>query len=573
MSLFEGRSLQHLWKLGLAALVLAGGVLAALHFAPAGGPYTGTWKVTVLQPGVESTVCLLKVGGDEAKPTATVIDAPAFETTAVEDVRVEDGALRFRLRTDRGTYRFVAYGPKDGTTSDRLLGSVRERGFYDLLRMERTNLRELDPKKATIQSPGYAALSKALEAPGLKDKEGAIREVLKKSEGQPAAQHGLLMLVQLQARSGASVDELKASADRYLAGASPYGREMELQTAAQLGRVFGSFPAERAGTLAIEYGKKAEKLLHPDDPPTLAAGIFKSLAKALRAAGKDGEAKELDGRAAELNGKLDEEFAKNNVKFQPAPPAGRRFGGDRVVLAELFTGAQCPPCVAADIAFDAALQVYQPSQVVFLQYHEHIPRADPLTCPAGEARLRYYDREVQGTPAFLLDGKPVEEAIGGPAERGEQSYAALRAALDQEMDAPSGAHLQLTAQRQGDAIDLTAEVSDLRQPGEKTRLRFVLIEDVVRYAAPNGQRLHHHVVRDFPGGVAGFALPEKAAKQTATVNLGQVRKQQLEYLSGQSFPEDDRPLELQHLKAVAFIQNDATKQVLQAAQADVTEAK
>ena len=54
-------------------------------------------------------------------------------------------------------------------------------------------------------------------------------------------------------------------------------------------------------------------------------------------------------------------------------------------------------------------------------------------------------------------------------------------------------------------------------------LRFVLIEEMVRYAAPNGQRLHHHVVRDFPGGVNGFALPEKTAKKTVTVGLNQLR--------------------------------------------------
>jgi hypothetical protein len=51
-------------------------------------------------------------------------------------------------------------------------------------------------------------------------------------------------------------------------------------------------------------------------------------------------------------------------------------------------------------------------------------------------------------------------------------------------------------------------------------------------------------------------------------------RQQLEaYLTlnpaRQPFPDDDLPLELQEFKAVAFVQDDATKEVLQAAQVDV----
>ena len=39
------------------------------------------------------------------------------------------------------------------------------------------------------------------------------------------------------------------------------------------------------------------------------------------------------------------------------------------------------------------------------------------------------------------------------------------------------------------------------------------------------------------------------------------------------FPDDERPLALKRLKVVAFIQDDATKEVLQAVQADVPESK
>ena len=51
----------------------------------------------------------------------------------------------------------------------------------------------------------------------------------------------------------------------------------------------------------------------------------------------------------------------------------------RVVVVELFTGAECPPCVSADVAFDALLETYKPNEVVLLEYHLHIPGPDPLT--------------------------------------------------------------------------------------------------------------------------------------------------------------------------------------------------
>jgi hypothetical protein len=566
----------HLWKLGVLTLIVAGAVFATYHFAPGSGPYAGTWKVVLLQPGVETTLCLIRVGGDESHPRVDLIDAPGFASAGIEDAHSAEGALRFHLKTERGDYQIVVYAPKGAGTVDRLLGSLRDKAFYDMVRLERTGLRELDLKKGSVQAPGFVELNKGLMQPRVKDQESAIERILKDHGDEPVAQYALLMLVQVQARAGASTEELRATGDRDLALAAAYGREIELQTAAQLARVLSQLPADRGGTLALDYGKRAEGLLKDEDPPLLAAGIFKTVARSLRAAGKESEAKETEGRAVALNAKLDEEFARNAIKFDPAPPQGRRSTSNRVVLAELFTGAQCPPCVAADIAFDAALQVYKPSQVVFLQYHEHVPRADPLTSAAGEVRLHYYS-DIPGTPAFVLDGKLVDESIGGPIDRGERSYELLHAALDQAMETPAEARLNLTARREGDMIDLTADIADLSRPGERTRLRFVLVEDVVHYAAPNGQRLHHHVVRDFPGGVDGIALPEKTAKRSVKVNLGQVRAAQMQYLAQvaarQTFPDDEQPLELKNLKAVAFIQDDVSKQVLQAAQADMADAK
>jgi hypothetical protein len=566
---------RQLWKLLIALLVIAGGAFAFWHFAPPGtGPYAGTWKVTILEPKVEKALFILRVGGDENRPTAEVVDAPGFASARIEDVRVQDGALRLNLKTERGTFHIAGYAPAGQALPDRLLGSNHQHGFYDMVSLDRTSQREIEPGKGVVPTPGSADLERALGARSAAEIEKGVEDVLSRYADRPIAQFALLALVQVQANAGAPVEKVRATCERFLAGAAAYGREIVLQSTAQLARVLTLVPGSRLGALATEYAEQAEKLLTDADPPELAIGILQTQAGVLRAAGKNAEANERDERAAALNTKLDAEFAKNSLTFQPAPPAARR-SGTRVVLVELFTGAQCPPCVGADIAFDAALQVYNPSQAVFLQYHEHVPGPDPLTCPPGEQRLRFYS-EVPGTPAFIIDGKFLDQPVGGPADRGALSYDILHAALDQAMAVPAEAALKLAVRRDGDTVELSAEVSDLRRPSERTRLYFVLVEDVIRYAARNGQRLHHHVVRDFPGGVSGIGLPESSARRAAKVNLRELHKSLEEYLalanSRMPFPDAVRPLALEHLKAVAFIQHEPTKHVLQAAQVDVPDA-
>ena len=131
--------------------------------------------------------------------------------------------------------------------------------------------------------------------------------------------------------------------------------------------------------------------------------MLETLAAALDKDGKADEAKEVRARLKKTN--LD----------KPEPFAGRKGKSDRVVLVEMFTGAECPPCVAADKAFDALGKTFKPSDVILLQYHLHIPGPDPLTNPDSISRSRFYKDAVDGTPSILMNGKPGPDG-GGPAE-------------------------------------------------------------------------------------------------------------------------------------------------------------
>src|SRR5262249_7346341 len=190
------------------------------------------------------------------------------------------------------------------------------------------------------------------------------------------------------------------------------------------------------------------------------------------------------------------------------PYKGRKEKSDRAVLVELFTGAQCPPCVAADLAFDALARAYKPAEVVLLQYHLHIPGPDPLTNPASEARQAYYDADIEGTPSIFFNGKPGASG-GGTVGDSEDKHGQYRNIIDSLLEKPAAARLQLTAARKGNKIDINAEVIDVEKPAEQLRLRLALVEEQVRYVGGNTLRFHHHVVRALPGGDEGIALKGK----------------------------------------------------------------
>src|SRR5262249_2147613 len=118
-----------------------------------------------------------------------------------------------------------------------------------------------------------------------------------------------------------------------------------------------------------------------------------------------------------------------------------------------------------------------------------------------------------------------------------------------------------------------AEVTEVPEPGEAKRLRFVLIEEQIRYVGSNKMRFHHHVVRAMPGGVDGIVLKEPKAQQSVSVDLDELRQRLVKYIDDfatkRPFPYPERQLDFKNLKAVAFVQDDATGEILQAAQIEL----
>src|SRR5262249_22228458 len=158
------------------------------------------------------------------------------------------------------------------------------------------------------------------------------------------------------------------------------------------------------------------------------------------------------------------------------------------------TGAQCPPCVGADLAFEGLGKTYKTSEVVLLQYHLHIPRPDALASPDTLARAKYYEDKVAGTPTIFFNGRPAVEGGGGRGAA-EALYREYRQVIDPLLAGAAKGQLAATATRINDKVAIEAKILDVvAKSGDKLRLRFALVEPWARYAGSNGLTYHSHVV-------------------------------------------------------------------------------
>ncbi len=567
----------------LAALVLS---LAPLLLAES--PLAGTWKITALPGADELALWLIRIEEKDGKPRATLLSAgsPDLKNFSVELKRLDASGLELILKGTASSQRFnvVGYAPKGDAKPKRLLGSLGFPGGRDLAWLDRSDLSELPAGKTAVRGAAAEALHSAGQPadgkkPDVEPKKltADLSAIVQKHATHPAAVFAAFELVRVGVETQEAEAELRRRAEQAIKLVSPYGREMELQFTRQIAQALG--PAGQKAYLAKiaplmhEYAARAQKLLQADDPADAQAAVLKTLADALKRSGKAAEVKEVLERLAKLEEALDREYLQHSIPFKVEPFAGRKAQGNRVALLELFTGAQCEPCVAADAAFDALARTYKPTDLVLLQYHLHVPGPDALTNGDSEKRADWYD--VEGTPNVFLNGERVKgpegQGVGGSIEHAQGRYQYLRKEIDRRLEGEASAALKVSAERKGTRVEATVDVSGLKRTGEPIRLHVALVESTVRYQGINGQRLHHQVVRAMPRGIEGIHLKQAATKERVALDLSQLRKSLDDYLNKFPgvFPEDDRPLLLTGLKIVAFIQDQKTKEVLHAAQADV----
>ncbi len=529
----------------LSTLTIA--FLAAAPAAAQNGP-TGAYRLTAAGGNTSFTVLIsfAPQGNRWAGQYLGSLDLPAELTPAVTDVRVNGDRLRFNLALSRNQV----------TTFDGKLPAARGPIPGSLAAGESLILATLEP----------SALTKF-------DRVGLLKEIVATAPPGPLFFGASVELLAAAGEARASPDDVKAWADRAAKAAEANGVRWQMYVLLQMSRALANQPTYTA--IALELVRRAERLLDPAEEVGVQLTVLDLLKRLLLLTNNATEVAAVQSRIDALEARDFRDYlAASPIK--PVLFAGRKVRSDRTVLVELFTGAEDPPSLAAVLAFDALFRIYKTTEVVRLQYHLHQPFADPLANKAAEARWGYYLSRLgatAGVPTAVFNGRP--GAIGG----GGADVAAIklkqyRALIESLLDTPAGAALQLSAQRAGDKLTISAKVSGLTKPSDKVRLRLVLAETAIRFGGGNGIRYHQCVVRAFAGSPDGLPLPKPTAEHVVTVDIAALRTGLTAELNDFQKKNEgvifaDRPLDLRSLLVVGFIQDDATHDVLQAAQVEV----
>lgn len=219
----------------------------------------------------------------------------------------------------------------------------------------------------------------------------------------------------------------------------------------------------------------------------------------------------------------------------------------RLVVGEMTTNTGCGPCYLADLLLDQ-LAIDLEGSAIFIRYHAWWPHSsDPYyryNTTENAARVNYYN--VNGTPNFRIDGH-----ING--EHYRNSWAGL---LVNETQVPSILEMGITGNYDPDALEgeFTVTITAESDPSvSNLKLRIALIENGIRWQAPNGGTLHDQTFRDMIPNTSG---------QSMTISEGET----VEYTFDFATPD---PLVPENCVLVAFVQSDQNREILQGASAAI----
>lgn len=599
----------------LFALVATGAVTCAVLSQNDSPVADGNYVLSMVStPVAEARYAIVKIETKDGKPTVSVVhDGPEPKNpkqrrpeVKVSDLKVSGKSVTFAF--ERFGQKFTFEGTVDAKDPKRLLGTISdgERLYRGIL--ARTEITELAVKnmlnRADIPEP-IAELNKLFEpvnklsqkAFQTKDKEeqkklrkevralsekvteenasGLYRKTIKEHADSPYAVTSAASLIGMATKLKAPAEEVATWLKMQETAAEPYGDKFVRYTRYNL--------AESLSTQEA-YAEQTAKLIEQALTDSSLTNSRRSrglqiLGLAQEKLGKTDLAKATMAEFEKLEPILDAEYNKAVPPYKVEKYTGRKDkAANRVAVMELFTGTQCPPCVAADVGFDGLLKTYAPTDVILLQYHEHIPGPDPLTNADSVARYDFYgdlfEEGFGGTPSTAFNGKPKAGGGGGMANSDEK-YKEYREILDAALEQTTDVKIGGSAKQDGDKVTVNVEITGMKEPKDTTKLRLILTEENIRYVGSNGVRFHHNVVRSLFGKVEGVAVKGlKDGKHAAELNLADVKANIKKYLDKyhaeeRPFPRPGRPLDLKGLKVVALVQDDASGEILQATQFDL----
>lgn len=531
----------------------------------------GRQKIVVLAFG-EDEFAIVDVAGKDSKLVSS--QAQLFPQATLGNVSEKDGLVTIEIKTPVGTNSFQGKAGKNGAVK----GTFSFKGTKYAAELQPTKEEKVAAMKSgQVMTEMIAAIRPAQGQPAKSPREiaTALEALIRKYDGKPYINSVYAQLMNLADQAEMSEDQIKKTINEWLSSAKEYGDDWYNQTRTNVVKALRGKKKAAAGVL-LELAQEVDKSLTEEANIEEKAEIAAILADTARTLGKTDLANSVQKRLDTYESKLDENYHKTVPPFKPEKVAEKTDA--RPVVMELFTGAQCPPCVAADVGFDALADTYSHKNVILLQYHLHIPGPDPLTNDDTIARQKYYGQLIRGTPTTIFNGK--SEAGGGGSMGGsEGKYKQFRGVIDPILEKKPSATVSLNATRKGDTIEVSAKAKTGDKPGEKAlpRLRFVLTEEFVKYIGSNKLRFHHHVVRALPGGADGLSL-DKAGELNHSMKIdltevrGKIEKYVSDFEKNRAFFGTKPTIDLKKLSLVAFIQDDESKEILGATQVDLPES-
>ena len=216
----------------------------------------------------------------------------------------------------------------------------------------------------------------------------------------------------------------------------------------------------------------------------------------------------------------------------------------RVMLVESFTNYSCPDCPIADAVTNAFLAACGPVLVLGVQYHAAWPDADDPyyldTAVDADGRSDYYS--LFAVPAVRSDGEATPDS----------SPPALAAAAGMHLGAEAPFTIGVEQAIHGEKISVTATVTAVGAvPADNLVLRMALVETEIHLVEPiggNGETDFYNTVRAMLPGHAGTALAISQGESQVFVQSATI----------------DAAWNLANIRAVVWVQDDGTHEVLQA---------